>query len=302
MATRAGAVLGVSRTDTSAMLASTMPGQTPDSAVSGLSAAFAAIAALQHPAPSAHRLIDIAAAARPIGVISTDRAQSGGSAISLSEAEAKAILHEAGVRVPVGGLAATVDDAADVAANIGFPVVVKACAPGLDHKSDLGAVAVGLADEAAVRDAAARILALDALPPGACLLVEQLLSGVEVLVSATRTGVVPALVIGLGGVWAEALGEVVVIPLPADAERVREGLHQVRGSAVLRGDRGQRAYAVNALCELASNVGRLLIDSGAALIELNPVIVSSEEAIAADAVIVKQPTFTAGVDADEAGP
>jgi succinyl-CoA synthetase beta subunit len=56
------------------------------------------------------------------------------------------------------------------------------------------------------------------------------------------------------------------------------------------------------LCELASNVGRLLIDSGAALIELNPVIVSSGEAIAADAVIVKQPTFTAGVDADEAGP
>jgi len=153
-----------------------------------------------------------------------------------------------------------------------------------------------------VRLVLARILALDALPPGACLLVEQLLSGVEVLVSATRTGVVPALIIGLGGVWAEALGEVVVIPLPADAEQVREGLNQLRGSAVLRGDRGQRAYAVNALCELASNVGRLLIDSGAALIELNPVIVSSGEAIAADAVIVKQPTFTAGVDADEAGP
>ena len=63
-----------------------------------------------------------------------------------------------------------------------------------------------------MRDAAARILALEALPPGACLLIEQLLSGVEVLISATRAGVVPALVIGLGGVWAEALGDVVVIP------------------------------------------------------------------------------------------
>ena len=302
VATRSGARLGATRADTSVMLTSTMPGQEPDSAVSGLGAAFTAITALQRSAPSPDRLRQIAASARGGVEILLDQVQSRSTAISLSEAEAKAMLHEAGVRVPVGGLAATVDDAADVAANIGFPVVVKACAPGLDHKSDLGAVAVGLADEAAVRDAAARILALDALQPGACLLVEQLLSGVEVLVSATRTGVVPALVIGLGGVWAEALGEVVVIPLPADAERVREGLNQVRGSAVLRGDRGQRAYAVNALCELASNVGRLLIDSGAALIELNPVIVSSKEAIAADAVIVKQPTFTAGVDADEAGP
>ena len=302
VATRAGAVLGVSRTGTSLMLASTMPGQTPDSAVSGLSAAFAAIAALQQSAPSADRLIDIAAAARRSGVISTDQAQSGGSAISLSEAEAKAMLHEAGVRVPVGGLATTADDAADVAATIGFPVVVKACAAGLDHKSDLGAVAVGLADVAAVRAAAARILALEALPPSACLIVEQLISGVEVLVSATRTGVVPALVIGLGGVWAEALGEVVVIPLPADAERVREGVDQLRGSAVLRGDRGQQGYAIDALCHLASEVGRLLIDSGASLIELNPVIVSSDGAVAADAVIVRQPTFTAGVDADEVGP
>lgn len=301
-ATRAGAILGVSRAGRSVMLTSTMPGQEPDSAVSGLGAALAAIAALQRSAPSGDRLREIAAWARRGGTLAPDLGQPSNAAISLSEAAAKAMLHEAGVRVPVGGLAITADDAANVAANIGFPVVVKACSAGLDHKSDLGAVAVGLADEAAVRNAAARILALDALPPGACLLVEQLLSGVEVLVSATRTGVVPALIIGLGGVWAEALGEVVVIPLPADAEQVREGLNQLRGSAVLRGDRGQRAYAVNALCELASNVGRLLIDSGAALIELNPVIVSSGEAIAADAVIVKQPTFTAGVDADEAGP
>lgn len=302
VATRSGAILGATQAGTTVMLTSTMPGQEPDSAVSGLSAAFAAIAALQQPAPSADRLIDIAAAARPSGVISTDRAQSGGLAISLSEAEAKAMLHEAGVRVPVGGLATTADDAADVAANIGFPVVVKACAPGLDHKSDLGAVAVGLADEAAVRDAAACILALEALPPGTCLLIEQLLSGVEVLISATRAGVVPALVIGLGGIWAEALGDVVVIPLPADAARVREGLDHLRGSAVLRGDRGQQAYAVDTLCQLASNVGQLLIDSGASLIELNPVIVASDGAVAADAVIVRQPTFTSGVDVDEAGP
>jgi acyl-CoA synthetase (NDP forming) len=302
VATRSGAILGATQAGTTVMLTSTMPGQEPDSAVSGLGATFTAITALQRSAPSPDRLRQIAASAPRIVEISPGQAQLGGAAISLSEAEAKTMLREAGVRVPVGGLATTADDAADVAANIGFPVVVKACAAGLDHKSDLGAVAVGLADAAAVREAAARILALEALPPGACLLVEQLVSGAEVLISATRTGVVPALVIGLGGVWAEALGDVVVIPLPADAARVRQGLNHLRGSAVLRGERSQQAYAVEALCHLASKVGQLLIDSGAALIELNPVIVSAEDAIAADAVIVRQPTFTAGVDAAEVGP
>ncbi|NQW72923.1 MAG: acetate--CoA ligase family protein [Actinobacteria bacterium] len=287
VATRSGAELGANRAGTTVMLTSTMPGQEPDSAVSGLGAAFAAIAALQGPAPRADRLMEIAVAARHVGAISPDQTQSGSAAISLSEAEAKAMLREAGVRVPVGALATMADDAANVASGIGFPVVVKACAAGLDHKSDLGAVIVGLEDAPAVQAAAARILSIETLPPGTCLLVEQLVSGVEVLVSATRTGVVPALVIGLGGIWAEALGEVLVIPLPADPERVREGLGHLRGSAVLRGDRGQQPYAIDALCHLASNVGRLLIDSGASLIELNPVIVSSDGAVAADAVIVK---------------
>ena len=83
---------------------------------------------------------------------------------------------------------------------------------------------------------------------------------------------------------------------------MREGVDQLRGSAVLRGDRGQQGYAIDALCHLASEVGRLLIDSGASLIELNPVIVSSDGAVAADAVIIREPTFTDGVDADEVGP
>jgi acyl-CoA synthetase (NDP forming) len=286
-ATRSGAELGGIRAGASVMLTSTMPGQEPDSAVSGLRAALAAIAALQRPAPSGDRLRSIAAAARAVGDnTSPDRGSSGPVALSLSEAEAKALLRAGGVSVPLGGVATDADGASDVARRIGFPVVVKACAPGLDHKSDLGAVAVGLPDASAVRAAAERILAIDALPPGTVLLIEQFAVGIEVLVSATRAGVVPSLVLGLGGVWAEAIDDVVVIPLPADHDRVREGLDRLKGAAVLRGDRSQRAYAVDALCRLGANVGRLLIDSRATLIELNPVMVSAHDAVAADAVII----------------
>lgn len=285
-ATRSGADIGVRRAGTSVMLTSTMPGQEPDSAVSGLRSAFAAIAALQRPSPEGDRLRIIAAAARSGNDRGDAQAGPRASGVSLSEADAKAMLHQAGIHVPTGGLATTADEAAALATGIGFPVVVKACAPGLDHKSDIGAVALGLPDAHAVQAAAVRMLALEALPTGAALLVEQHASGVEVIVSATRDGIVPSLVIGLGGIWAEALGDAVVIPLPADPGRVREGLELLRGSAVLLGGRGQRRYAVDALCQLASSIGRLLIDSGASLIEVNPVIVSAHDAIAADAVIV----------------
>ncbi len=285
-ATRSGADIGVRRAGTSVMLTSTMPGQEPDSAVSGLRAAFAAIAALQRPSPEGDRLRIIAAAARSGNDRGDAQAGPRASGVSLSEADAKAMLHKADIHVPTGGLATTADEAAALATGIGFPVVVKACAPGLDHKSDIGAVALGLPDAHAVQAAAVRMLALEALPTGAALLVEQHASGVEVIVSATRDGIVPSLVIGLGGIWAEALGDAVVIPLPADPGRVREGLELLRGSAVLLGGRGQRRYAVDALCQLASSIGRLLIDSGASLIEVNPVIVSAHDAIAADAVIV----------------
>jgi acyl-CoA synthetase (NDP forming) len=289
-ATRSGADIGVRRAGTSVMLTSTMPGQEPDSAVSGLRSAFAAIAALQRPSPAGDRLRIIAAAARSGDDRGNDRGNGPAglraSGVSLSEADAKAMLHKAGIRVPIGGLATTADGAAALATGIGFPVVVKACAPGLDHKSDIGAVALGLPDAHAVHAAAVRMLALEELPTGAALLVEQHVSGVEVIVSASRDGIVPSLVIGLGGIWAEALGDAVVIPLPTDPGRVREGLEHLRGSAVLLGGRGQRRYEVEALCQLASSIGRLLIDSGASLIEVNPVIVSAHDAIAVDAVIV----------------
>ena len=61
------------------------------------------------------------------------------------------------------------------------------------------------------------------------------------IVAARGDGVVPALVIGLGGIWTEALDDVAIVPLPASPERVEESLSSLRGAAVLRGDRDGRA-------------------------------------------------------------
>ncbi len=162
----------------------------------------------------------------------------------LGEAEAKALLRDAGVAVPGGAVAADEDDAVRLAAALGGPVAIKASSAALQHKSEAGALVLDVAGEDAVRAAYravraaadAALGAADGRRPGprrpapadsagAVILVEAMASpGVELVVAARRDAVVPALVVGLGGVWTELLGDVAVIPLPATPERVAAGL------------------------------------------------------------------------------
>jgi hypothetical protein len=109
--------------------------------------------------------------------------------------------------------------------------------------------------------------------------------GVEMLVSATRDGVVPSLVVGLGGVWTELLADVVVVPLPADPGRVAAALPRLTGYPLLVGARGRPPVDVEGVCALAAAVGRSLLDERLTLVELNPVFVSASGAVAVDAVV-----------------
>src|SRR3954466_14666357 len=94
---------------------------------------------------------------------------------------------------------------------------------------------------------------------------------VELLVAARRDAVVPALVIGLGGMWAELLDDTVVVPLPATVERVAAAIRTLRGAPLLCGGRGRPALDVAAAAELAAAVGDVLLAEELDLLELNPV-------------------------------
>ena len=84
--------------------------------------------------------------------------------------------------------------------------------------------------------------------------------GVELLVAARADAVVPALVVGLGGIWAEALDDVAIVPLPASAERVAGRSRSLRGAAVLSGGRGREPVDLASVAELAASVGALLLE------------------------------------------
>jgi succinyl-CoA synthetase beta subunit len=202
----------------------------------------------------------------------------------IGEAEAKRMLAEAGVAVPAGRVAASPEDAVAAAAELGWPVALKLSGAHLQHKSEAGALALGLNAEPAVAEEARRLLALPEASD-AELLVERMADpGVELLVAVSTDGVVPALVIGLGGIWTEVLDDAAIVPLPADAARVERALRSLRGAPLLTGGRGGAAIALARVAELAANVGRAALEHSLALLELNPVVARPDGAIALDAV------------------
>ena len=193
--------------------------------------------------------------------------------VVLTEREAKERLARAGIPVPRGELARSPEEAVAAAARGGAPVAVKAVGRGLAHKSERGAVRLGLEAPAAV-EAAARAL----LPLGDGLLVEQMVGdGVaEVIVGVNRDPQVGlVLVIGSGGVLAELAADRVVFLPPASRGEIEAAVSELRVAALIEGFRGRPKGDRAALVDAVLAVQRFALDHADRLIELdlNPVIV-----------------------------
>jgi len=207
----------------------------------------------------------------------------------------KKLLVAAGIRVPDGDLARTPDEAAAVARRIGYPVVLKAQAAALSHKSEAGGVALDLAEEAALRAAwdmtmrNVKRAAPDVSVEG--MLVEKMSpKGVELMVGAKRDpGWGTVLLLGLGGIWVEALADVQVVPGSADEKQIREALGRLRSAKLLNGVRGAPPVDVDAVVQAVMAIGRLMQTVPTLTeIDVNPLMVHAkgQGATALDALIV----------------
>ena len=188
-------------------------------------------------------------------------------------------------------LVATADDAAAAASRIGFPAIVKVDAAGLAHKSDVGAVRLGLPDPDAVRAAARDLLALT-LPAGARrrgLVVAAEMAGIELIVGARRDpSFGPVVLVGLGGVLAEAIDDVAVRLAPLDAEEASSMLDELRGRAVLAGVRGRPGIDRDAIVAAIVALGAAMVAEPTLLeVDLNPVISGPSGTAAVDALVVE---------------
>jgi succinyl-CoA synthetase beta subunit len=216
----------------------------------------------------------------------------------LTEIAAKAMLARYGVPLPPEALATSEADAVAAAAKIGGAVALKVQSPDILHKTEAGAVALGISGEAAVREGYRAVLARAlAAHPGAQV------DGVLVQAMARRGRDIilgissdpdfgPMLMVGLGGIHVEVLRDVAFAPVPLGAEDALALLDQLKGAAVLDGVRGEPAADRTALAQLMVALSRFAADHAdqIAEIDLNPVIVHpvGEGLTIVDALIVKK--------------
>ncbi|MBO0749669.1 MAG: acetate--CoA ligase family protein, partial [Porphyrobacter sp.] len=232
----------------------------------------------------------------------TDRTQpplpvSGLDAVSgvVPEYQAKALLKPLGIPFPESVFAATAQEAADAADALGYPVVLKAQAAALGHKSDAGGVILNLnsADEvaAAFDKMYLNVATYDAAIRLDGVLVEKMgAMGVEMIVGAKHDAEWgPVVLAGFGGVTAEILKDVKLFTPDMGVEQVREGLLALKQAPLLRGWRGAPPLDVSALAELIVQVGRVMTGNPRIReIDLNPVIVhpDGKGVVALDALML----------------
>jgi acetate---CoA ligase (ADP-forming) len=212
----------------------------------------------------------------------------------LAERDSLVLLSAAGI--PVTALREAIDALGAVAAGheLGWPVALKLDALGLAHKSDVGAVRLGLSGDAEVAAAANELLALGrTLGVGGVtirgLLVEPMASpGLELIVGLTRDrDFGPIVVVGLGGVLAEVLDDVALRLAPATLTEAAAMLDELRGARLLDGARGRPPADRAAIAAIIVAVGQLGIDRPDIVgIDLNPIISGPAGTIAVDALVV----------------
>ncbi|MEV3857460.1 acetate--CoA ligase family protein [Streptomyces sp. NPDC050095] len=212
----------------------------------------------------------------------------------LSEHAAKQLLRAYGIRVPREQLVTSAAAAVRAASLVGYPVVMKASAPQLAHKSELGLVKVELTSASQVRDAyreltdIARYENIDLDGVLVCQMVER---GVEMVVGVTQDDLFgPTVTVGLGGVLVEVLRDTAVCVPPFGEDQARAALDQLRGRPLLDGVRGAPPADIDALVEVVLRVQRMALELGDELAELdiNPLMVlpRGQGAVALDALAV----------------
>jgi acyl-CoA synthetase (NDP forming) len=199
---------------------------------------------------------------------------------------ARALLQQAGVSFPAARPVATADDVRTAAAGLRAPYVLKA--DWIAHKTEHGAVAVGLADAAAAEAALADMVGR--LGPGTYVLEEMDTrpAAVEMIVGARRDPMLgPVVMVGTGGVEAELWRDTALELAPVDAGTATAMIRRLRGHGLLAGWRGRPGGDVEALAEVVTALSRLMAEAPESCqeIELNPVRVGPDGALAVDALI-----------------
>jgi acyl-CoA synthetase (NDP forming) len=223
--------------------------------------------------------------AQSLSANATWRAHLAAADRPLDDYDGLRLLGDYGIPIAASALATSHNEALDAARRLGYPLALKT-ASGAAHKSDIGGVLLGMADEGALAEAYARLAAAH----GPRVLAQRMApAGVELalgVVNHAQFGLFLAL--GIGGVLVEVLGDTRLLKLPVDPETIEGALNSLRGAALLHGARGRPPVDLRAVVQAAQRLALLANDlrDVIAAIDVNPLIAYADGVVAVDALVL----------------
>jgi len=207
---------------------------------------------------------------------------------TLSEFESTRILKYFGIPTAEAILAQDLVAVRAAAERIGYPVVLKACSPGVSHKTEDGLVAVDLRNEDDLAQAFNRIRNASIITSES-FLVQQMIKGARELVMGMirdpQFG--PCVMFGIGGIFTEVFGDVTFRPAPLEEADAAEMLKEIKGHKILGAVRGMAAVETDVLIRCLMTLGKIgLEQENIAAIDVNPLVVKGSQPVAVDALVV----------------
>lgn len=227
---------------------------------------------------------------------------------ALGELASKEVLRAYGIRTTKDVLCASASEAARVAAEIGYPVVMKVSSPDLMHKTEHRLVEVGVGSASEVRHLYGRLLARARKADRhadieGVMVCEMVSGGVECVVGVSRDDLFgPTVMFGLGGVFVEVFEDVTFRVPPFDRTEAHRMIREVKGFRLLTGARGAKPVDIEALVDVIMKVQTLAMEQADTIdeIDINPLLVRRKGAVALDALVVPR-TNRSGSAADPSG-
>ncbi len=211
---------------------------------------------------------------------------------TLSEYESKVILASYQIPVTREIMAESSDEVITAAHEIGYPVVMKGCAPDITHKTEKGLIRTDIRDDREALDTFNDIMAGMNGIKGAATLVQEMIRGKrELVVGLIRDPQFgPCVMFGLGGIFTEILKDVSFRLAPLEKRDALEMMAEIKAHKILDAIRGMDAVDRDVLSEMLINVGKIGTENDTIKeIDINPVIISGSRPIAVDALIVLEP-------------
>ena len=207
---------------------------------------------------------------------------------TLSEADSRRLVEDAGVAVSPWTTASDAGSAAEAAEALGLPVVVKLCGNAIAHKTERGLVRLGLSSRDEASAAAADLLAAARPEDGEVgLLVSTMVHGnrelIAGLVRDEQFG--PCVMLGLGGILAEAVADVAFRLAPLEHGDALDLIDDLGAQSLLGEFRGEPAVDREALADTLMALSRIAADSDIRSVDLNPLIVVEGRPVAVDALV-----------------